>query len=314
MKKLRFALLDQTGYMDLLSTYISKKQLRVESRYFTSPDKLQKYLEENDVDVLLTGQEFSLLPFQQSSRIGKVIVLSDGDLVRESSDVPVIFKYQSAEVILGEVFSLLAEDSGIPALQPERRDRKIEFVGMYSSYGIPNDMHRELSDAANGSRLFLNMELFDGQGSEEGRKEEHEIVPMRGMSELIFYLKQRREKLAIKLLSLVRDCDGMDCIYPVEDYRDLYSLLPEDIDRLLTFFSEETSYEAVYFDVGFVSEASLYLLYRCDRIMLPKAANQWEANKQSSWESLLIREGMEGALKNIEYIGRSGGGAFDCRA
>ena len=73
----------------------------------------------------------------------------------------------------------------------------------------------------------------------------------RGLSEIIFYLKQKNERLALKLRQLVQQSYGMDHIRPVTDFRDLYSLCREDVDRLLTVISGETGYERVIFDIGF---------------------------------------------------------------
>ena len=124
----------------------------------------------------------------------------------------------------------------------------------------------------------------------------------RGLSEIIFYLKQKNERLALKLRQLVQTRNGMDHIRPVTDFRDLYSLCREDVDRLLTVIASETGYERVIFDIGFLTDTALYLLYCCDRIYIPKAQTSWEEEQADGLEKLLVKEGLEDVLESIRYI------------
>ena len=123
-----------------------------------------------------------------------------------------------------------------------------------------------------------------------------------GMSEVIFYLKQHSEKLAAKLRRMITQCNGMDYLGAVEDFRDLYTLCREDVDRLLSLFAHETGYERVVFDVGFLTDSSLYLLYCCDRIYIPRAQSRWEEQRRAALERLLVREGLEEVIDNIQYV------------
>ena len=122
------------------------------------------------------------------------------------------------------------------------------------------------------------------------------------MSEIIFYLKQKNEKLAAKLRALTRRRDNLDYLWPVEDFRDLYSIGREDVDRLLATLANETDYERIIFDIGFLTDSSLYLLYCCDRIYIPKAKSVWEENQKNALEELLVREGLEEVIDSIRYV------------
>lgn len=297
MKKLQIALLDHDGYMEAFSCYLNSKKYMIENRLFTNVGKLKEYLEQNRVDVLLVGQEMDFKQVIPEEKAGRILLLSDTE---KEGGCPAIFKYQSAEKILREILSLLAEEKGALQISLRESGRSVEFIGVYSPYGISGDPMEQMGGLGEDKQrvLYMNLELFDGIRDLVQEKSSQ----IRGMSELVFYLKQRREKAALKLQSLVQRRYRMDYIYPVEDYRDLYSLEREDVDLLLTILAEETPYHAVIFDVGFVSEAALYLLYRCDRLYLPRARDQWEQNKQSSWKELMAREGLEGALQQIVYI------------
>ncbi len=65
----------------------------------------------------------------------------------------------------------------------------------------------------------------------------------------MFYLKQRKDKLALKLETLVVSMEDLDYILAVEDYRDLYSMNCEDIQLFLKVLLRQTEYEKIIFDI-----------------------------------------------------------------
>lgn len=302
MKKLLFALYDTEGYMLSLAEYFGKKFFIMECRLFTKKDCLLNYLKGHQVDVLLLGQEVEAAQLSYLEHVKKVIILSEERNLSNQQNIPIIFKYQSAERVCQEIFQMIAQEE-IPFVSTRGTRENIEFYGLYRPYG--SQLHLQklyLSDEVRGKRtLFINLEPLSGFEQMEEKSEE-DGRSLRGMSELVFYLKQHSEKIALKLRVLVQKWKGMDCIYPVEDYRDLYSLNCEEIDLLLSVLAEETDYDLVLFDVGFLSDAALYLLYCCDRIYIPKAVNDWEENQKKSLERLLEREGMEEMKGNIQYV------------
>ncbi len=147
--------------------------------------------------------------------------------------------------------------------------------------------------------ILVDLELF---GEEQQVMKAAGSAENSGMSEVIFYLKQHSEKLAAKLRRMITQCNGMDYLGAVEDFRDLYTLCREDVDRLLSLFAHETGYERVVFDVGFLTDSSLYLLYCCDRIYIPRAQSRWEEQRRAALERLLVREGLEEVIDNIQYV------------
>ena len=122
------------------------------------------------------------------------------------------------------------------------------------------------------------------------------------MSEAVFYIKQQKGKLGIKLQSLIHTYENCDCIYPVEDYRDLYSLSSQDMNEFLNVLAHETDYETIIFNIGYMSESSLVLMESCDKIILPKAENSIQEKMQESFERFLTREGLKNTISNIDYI------------
>lgn len=301
MKKLLFALYDTQEYMKALTEYFGKKNFLLESHLFTNLDSLVGFMKEHQIDVLLLGQEVETYQLPFLNHVGQVIIMSEGNIVAECQDYPVIFKYQSAEKILKEIFQIVARNEPDLPVSMESFSGHTEFFGIYRLYGDPLPIQRIFSVKGGQEKksLLINMELLSGfpvpDIGEKGRE-------IRGMSEVIFYLKQHTEKLSLKLRLLIRQWEGVDYLYPVEDYRDLYSLNRQDVDRLLSVLANETEYERIVFDVGFLNDSSLYLLYCCDRVYIPRARNSWEENQKNALEHLLIREGLEEVVESIRYV------------
>lgn len=299
MNKLLVALYDTQGYMKALAEYFGKKNFLLDSRLFTKTESLNDFLEEREPDVLLLGQEVERTDLRYLDRVKHLVILSEGDCVSEGSeDYPLIFKYQSAENILKEIFAILKEGEPKETGSAGKVRGQMEIWGMYHPYHAPLTMQQICPEQGDSVKrcLEINMELLAG--------EQYGVLSGddRGLSEIIFYLKQKNERLSLKLRELIQAKNGIDHIRPVADFRDLYSLCREDVDRLLTVIAGETGYERVVFDIGFLTDAALYLLYCCDRIYIPKAQNLWEKEQVNGLEKLLIKEGLEEVLESIRYI------------
>lgn len=300
MKKLLFALYDTVGYMSFLAEYFDRKSFILESRLFTKRERLTEFLEKNRPDVLLLGQEVDIHNLRYLEQAESVIILSEANAMEENqSKYPAIFKYQSAERILREIFLNLEEKNHVvpPAIGGIRGHT--ELLGIYRPYGEPLSLQEVIGGNSDRGRkiLVINMELLSGMaegGVDQGR--------VRGLSEIIFYLKQRSEKLSAKLRELASEREGFDYINPAQDYRDLYSINRDDIDKFLAVLSRETDYDCVIFNIGFLNDSALYLLYCCEHIYMPCARNIWEENQKNAFEQLLIREGLGELLGNINYV------------
>jgi hypothetical protein len=286
--------------MSVLWEYLNSKNFLVESRLFTKEKSLMDFLKGNRPDVLLLGQEVSEDPINYSHYAENVVVLWEGNMVAEKEgEYPLVFKYQSGSAILQEIFQIIGNKGDEVLSSMTETAGHTEFLGIYRPYGDPLPVQRVFSAKEGGEKksLLVNMELLSGL--ESGKDEEER---KRGMSEIVFFLKENNEKLAEKMETLIRTWEGIDCLYPVEDYRDLYSLNRDDVDRLLSVLANETEYERVVFDVGFLSDSALYLLYCCDQIYIPRARNSWEENQKTAMERLFVREGLEDMVESIQYI------------
>lgn len=305
LKKMLFAVLADEMYSKRFSDYVNhQKNAFIELILFTSVYSMRTFAEHNKIDILLADDNM-IDEISCMENVKKIILLSDGECVREQCQYPVIFKYQSAELILKEIYSTIADDDKIIPLTAACSTKESELIAVFSPFGgagVSTYAKKMCSKFGHEHRtLYVNLEIFDSFAEfEKDTKRKREYI--RGMSELIFYIKQKKDKLALKLESIVHENGEYSYILPVEDYRDLYSISTEDIELFINVLDKETAYEKVVFDVGYVSEASLRLLGMCDSVILPKPSNEIQLNKQYSFERLLVRNGMDKIKDNLKYV------------
>ena len=143
----------------------------------------------------------------------------------------------------------MADDEELKVPLPKKQMKGTEFVGVFAPYGGAGVTSMALQLAQKYSAqtrcLYLNFEVFDGKvlTDDERNNDIWNANMCRGMSDLIFFLRQRQEKTAVKLQSLIRRIGTIEGIGAVEDYRDLYELSAKDLERLLLVLAEDTEYE-----------------------------------------------------------------------
>lgn len=308
MKRILLAVLADEMYSNRFSDYISHhKNILAEFIMFTSVDNAREYVKKGRIDILLVDESMSGEAIKLSNT-RKIIILSDGGHT-DITSYPVIFKYQSAERILKEIFAQVADDNNIPGIASICTSKQAELVTVFSPYGGAgtSTYSKKLCAgmAVNNNVLYINLEVFDSFAEFENNAERQEYIC--GMSEAIYYIKHKKDKLAFKLESIIKHhSDGYSYILPVEDYRDLYSISADDIECFADVVTCNMLYDKVVFDTGCINEALLKLFEISDVLILPRASGVIQENKQHSFERLLIRNGMDKTLQNIKYVALEG--------
>lgn len=307
LKKIQIALYDKSGYMDHLADYFCHRgHNMLETRLFTNWEMLKETAEKGKIDVLLVGEEVADRIRCLKKKIPQIMVLSEGNQVREGSEYYVIFKYQSAQSIVKEVLAQIAEDDSICMAQKLVMKRAVELIGVYAPYGGAGVTEYAYSIAIELAKhyktLYVNMELFQGLDFLRKEKKAGKEEFQRGMSEVVFYLKQRKEKLALKLETAIVALDGIDHILAVEDYRDLYALSCEDIRRFLKVLLQQTDYERVVFDIGYLGDWTLYLMEQCTQLYMPRAVTDTQKSKKEAFFRFLRRENYETMAQSFQMV------------
>lgn len=311
MGKIKIAMLEEGDYVSGFAAYAWQHgESWMELHCFTGAENLKKYMSDGQIDVLLIGEKY-MGEFQAFGQIRKVIVLSEGRYVCEGAKYAVVFKYQSAEGLLKDVCGEIASGEGFPTASAVLGGCDKEFIGIFSPWGGCESMlYAQMLCEKNKSQknvLYVNLHLL---GAMPVRNKERGSIARKkaGMSELMYYIRQGKENAALKLRSIVREYKGIDSIYPVEDYRDLYSMEEDDVKSLFGLLSHENMYGVIVFDIGFLSEVSLLLLQLCDRVYLPETSCEAESACMQSFNELLVKEGLDELMSSCVSVKMDFGG------
>ena len=307
-KKIRLALYGEEKFMASFSGYLrGKKRDMLELRLFTGMEALEKATAQGKIDVLFAeGLNVQNLDTMSAS-ISQIFLLTEEEqeTVQEGS-VQKIFKYQPAKDMMGILLSALAENDRISCLPVSLGQRRGELIALYSPFGGGGVTSYAVSMAKESAKslrtLYVNLEQFHSLIRAQGRKRMVDSVCSPGMSEVIFYLRQKKEKLALKLETLVYPWEGVDILPGVGDYRDLFSITREDIQGLIEILLVQTEYEKIFFDIGMLQESMMYLMEQCSRLYMPKPAGEMQECKVKAFRELLQKEGKDRLLGQIFYV------------
>lgn len=322
MEKVVIGLYDKTVYSERFAEYFCQGgNSCIDFRIFTVCDKISEFVKKARLDVLLLGQEY-VDEVKDTKQIGKIIVLSEGNCVMEGEKYPVIFKYQSVEKIINEVLENIADDENIRLEESNKNPvrNNTEIIGVYSSdsvnlalkYGV--DLATKTAkvkktllvclDQLNGldGALRLENNMREQFFSYEREDMTYETSYVRGMSEVIYYLNKKGSKLALKLQSIICHRGSVDCIYSVEDYRDLKYFDVEGLEEFINIISSQMEYETVIFVIGYLSETVMELMQRCDKLYFSAVQDEIDRQRLSSFEKTLMRDGLAGSLDNIMFF------------
>lgn len=324
MKKVKIAMYDEKGYTERLADYLSRNHGDLfEVRLFTQTEPLKDFLENGIADLLLIGEEEYVNAKWDSERctgIGTVVLLvgEERDAVVLPEDVESsmetnisrIYQYQSAQEIIRELIKLVADREHIYDIGVGKDQSTTRIIGVYSPFGgagVSSYARALACEEGKTDTLLICMEFFDGLGSAGNSQEKTESY--RGLSELIFYVHQEDRNIGLKLLSLIDNYDGVDCIRTVSDYRDLLTLSPKDAKNLMRHLRMETGYSRIVIDIGFMGAAIMEVLSSCDELYFPESNTESQKQKWIHFQHILKKENLEDILKKVQYVDMVGFGS-----
>lgn len=285
----------EEAYARRLMDFINRKGKTFEICIFTTVQALLSYISTHEADILLIEEELWEDRIAAQTK-GKILLLSEGTQVGEELGYPVVYKLQPAENIEKEIMSCYAGEK-LRFLPETAVMGNVKLWAVFSPVGGCGKTTLALALGQYLSRekrvLYLNMESFGSLVSENGYPG--------GMTDLLYYVKERRENLFMLIASLTESCQGTECIFPADYYGDITSLTEGDISWLIGQL-EKTGYDIIIFDIGCMAAWVFGLLARCSRIIVPRLKEEEGLGKQAALERSLRTEGREELLTHMEKV------------
>lgn len=287
----------EAKYASNLMAYLSqKKNCSFELSLFTSVERLNAWLQENTLHILLISEQ-AFPEIKEPEKIFHIFLLSEEDKQKQEDKYPRIFKFQSAERIFLTMVSYL-EEGLQKSEQKDQAEASVGIFGVISPNGGSGKTTFALAFtqalASTGPALYLS---FEELGSSIGS------VNLRsGMSDVIYYLKQRQKGLLAKIQTLATTMGGADYLFAVAHYSDLRALEKTDIDYLIGEFRRTGVYQNIVFDFGSLDDTVFHTLGFCRKIYVTHLHTALGISKEASFERLLYLEEKEDLENRIELL------------
>lgn len=279
-------------YVEALSDYLNKDMgLGVVTVAFSDNEMFIKEIKNNPTGYVLVCEDFDrqcLEGLIHSDRIISLVTSKD-----DENNGPWIFKYQSAEVIAKELGSIMTVKGDETLLD----DNNIRIICSTKS-ALEREEYASLllSDLMNkGSVLYIDMDPFNSKSS--GRSE-----GCRGLSELIYYLKQGGEKLKWKFKAVIEREDMSGKILPVDSPFDLAELTKEDIRELLNILSKLNEYDFILINLGFISPATFELMKAGSMVEIVVTSKNGDRESAERFISHMKNLGIKDVERRVEII------------
>lgn len=297
MKQGMLAIYDlDMDYANCLMDYISEKQgIPLKTVAFTDREELLGFMSKNYVDILLISASSMDDDIGQQD-IGKIILLSAGNIFSEYIGYSSIYKYQSTENIIREVLDYYAEIHKNDGMIFIDRGNN-EIIGVYSPVGRTGQTTFALTLgqilSADYSTLYINMEEFAAFDKILGKSYPGDL------SDLMYFFRQNPEALPIKLQAIVNNMHGMDYIPPLLFSQDLRNINTGEWVNLIQKIALSGAYERIVLDLSNMVQDVFQILEICSSIYMPINDDRISLKKVAAYEEYLLKSGKEELMNRM---------------
>ena len=284
--------------LKLMEAFCEKKNFGFQVHAFSTVNDLERFGARTRIEILLIpGKNMSETLVHLD--IGKIILLSDGEVYEQFSDYESIYKYQSAEHIMKEVLCYYAEYAK-PVARLYHEKKEFAIYGVYSPIGrCGKTALAESLAAAFGKKmktLLLDLQSYSAHKEQLGGEE------LWDLADIIYFLRQGKQTFLYKLGSIVRSRGVYDYILPMKAPADLRSVTLAEWSELLEKLASDSDYQVVVIDFGQDVSGLFQLLKNCSKIYMPILSDSDSVKKLENFEWILCDENFEIVKNDIHKI------------
>jgi len=286
-------------YAASFAEYISEQRsIPFQVRVFTNMKALEEFCVNHKIEILLLSSE---TVYEEIDRlaIDKIIVLSEGEILTEHFDYPIVYKYQSCDDIISEIMVNYNADY-LETSNYNFNGLNLNIVGVYSPIQRCGRTSFALTLAnvlgRNSQTLYLNFEMFSGL---EKRIDSQDH---RDLGDLMYYYMQDPESLAANLNMAALQISNMDYIAPMRYGGDLKEVDSKEWVRLIGAIGGLGQYENIVLDLGEGIGDILEILNLCNKIYMPTLSDNISKFKLEEFQEFLFKAEFVSILDKIYYL------------
>jgi cellulose biosynthesis protein BcsQ len=281
-----------------MEAFSRKQQLGFLIHAFSEVEQLERFAEKTQIEILLiAGRNMSEKISQMN--IGKILLLSDGEVCEEFSDYESIYKYQSADHIMKEILCHYAEYAR-PVTSRYYGEKQFEVYGVYSPIGRcgKSVLARSLAKSFGKTRKTLLLDLQSFSALEEQRSNDN----LWDLTDIIYFLRQGKRTFLYKLNSIVRSEQSYDYVLPMKSFADLRSVTVAEWTELLEKLALDSDYQVVVIDFGTDVSGIFQILSQCTKIYVPVLPDTDSKTKMENFEWILKEENFKKVRECIQKV------------
>lgn len=282
----------------LMEVLCEKKQFGFQVHAFSEIGQLEQFAQRTQIEILLIAGR-SMSEEITHMNIGKILLLSDGEIYEEFSDYESIYKYQSAEHIMKEILCHYAEYAR-PVAGMFYGKKNFEVHGVYSPIGRcgKSVLARSLAVAFGKKKktLLLDLQSFSARKEQWGEEELWDLADM------IYFLRQGKKTFLYKLNSIVQKEGVYDAILPMKVPADLRSVTVAEWSELLEKLAVDSDYQVVIIDFGQDVSGIFQLLSQCTKLYMPILSDTESKRKLENFELSLKSENLKKVMESVQKI------------
>lgn len=249
-------------YADGLALFLAKK-IDFQIHVCSALQQVEMISKEQGIEILLID-ESCLEESDSVPETGEMIVLA-GDTLHAEEEKR-IYKYQPADAILAEILSIFLKENH-SGMVKQQLYRDSCLIGIYSPVHRVGKTAFAIAfgkEAAKKERvLYLNLEEYSGWKERYSRNETYTLA------DLLYYVRQEKSNLEIRLGIMTGEMEGLEYIAPMEMSEDLKMVSFEEWKDLLEQLLEQRIYKKIIIDFGECVQGLWKLLDFCQRIYMP---------------------------------------------
>lgn len=283
MKKILAVLDEDCLYAQHLTDYLNqKKKLPFYVVQFTSEEAFLHYADKQEISLLLISPD-SMSETIKSCKIRTVVYLTDMEGKNEWDSCRAVYKYQSAENVVKELFACYDD------LYPSRKWNPMgvgtcKMIGIYAPYGGSKKTTFSfllgVILAEKYRVLYLSMEGFSGF-----TKWFHGDVSY-DLSDMLYYGNLENDVWKDGKKSFLQEYKGLKWIPPVCYPEDREYLTKENTEKLLKGFLESGEFDRIVIDIADNFFFASNVLELCHEIYIPvkeDIMSQWKLQEFEEW-------------------------------
>ena len=282
----------EEGYAFRMAEYLLEKvKLPYTLHLFTAVEELEKFAGREEIEILLIAESAWRLLREAYVRnqVAQMFVLQEsGEAVPE--DMRCISKYQSPELVVREMLNVIADGGGWKDY-PEAVDTAAKMIGIYSPVKrcLQTSFALSLGQllAKEHKTIYLNFEMYSGLG--ELLRREYQT----DMMDVMYYFQNAREKLALRLPTIIQNAGGLDYIPPMQYSLGIKEVPGEQWLALCRDLAAIGEYEYMILDLDDGIDGLFDLLKNCQKIYTITKDDPFAQAKLGQYERMLQHEELE---------------------